>query len=201
MTRVRPLERSDLGAVASLYERLLRSGSDTAPPGLADSFARQQLDQPWYDEGVRSLVCEHDDGPLAGFLAVYARRIVIDGRTAVAACSGPLLADPAVNVVAPGLLLTRAYLAGPQELSVTDGANDVMRRMWVRAGGVVAPLPSLGWTRVLEPFSFVAAMAADRHRDRQTVRGARTARGLDRIALIAGRRWLGARMRPPRRSR
>lgn len=192
MTRVRPLERSDLGAVASLYERLLRSGSGTAPPGLADSFARQQLDQPWYDEGVRSLVCEHDDGPLAGFLAVYSRRIVIDGRRAVAACSGPLLADPAVNVVAPGLLLTRAYLAGPQELSVTDGANDVMRRMWVRAGGVVAPLPSLGWTRVLEPFSFVAAIAADRHRDRQTVRGARTARGLDRIALIAGRRWLGA---------
>jgi len=192
VTRVRPLERSDLSAVASLYERLLRSGSGTAPPGLAESFARQQLDQPWYEEGVRSLVCERDDGALAGFLAVYARRIVIDGRRAVAACSGPLLADPGVNVVAPGLLLTRAYLAGPQELSVTDGANDVMRRMWVRAGGVVAPLPSLGWTRVLEPFSFVAAMAGDRHRDRETVRGARTARGLDRIALIAGRRWLGA---------
>ena len=190
MTRIRPLERSDLGAVASLYERMLRSGSDTAPPGLAESFARQQLDQPWYDDGVRSLVCEHDDGRLAGFLAVYARRILIDGRRALAACSGPLLADPAVNVVAPGLLLTRAYLAGPQELSVTDGANEVMSRMWVRVGGVVAQLPSLGWTRVLEPFSFVAATAADRDRDRQTVRGARTARGLDRIALLAGRRWL-----------
>jgi hypothetical protein len=190
VTRIRPLERSDLGAVASLYERMLRSGSPTAPPGLAESFARQQLDQPWYDDGVRSLVCEHDDGRLAGFLAVYARRIVIDGRRALAACSGPLLADPAVNVVAPGLLLTRAYLAGPQELSVTDGANDVMSRMWVRVGGVVAQLPSLGWTRVLEPFSFVAATAADRDRDRQGVRGARTARGLDRIALLAGRRWL-----------
>ena len=93
---------------------------------------------------MRSLVCEHDDGRLAGFLAVYARRILIDGRRALAACSGPLLADPAVNVVAPGLLLTRAYLAGPQELSVTDGANDVMSRMWVRVGGVVAQLPSLG---------------------------------------------------------
>ena len=57
-------------------------------------------------------------------------------RRAAARCS-PILR---VNVVAPGLLLTRAYLAGPQELSVTDGANDVMRRMWVRAGGVVAPL-------------------------------------------------------------
>jgi hypothetical protein len=59
---------------------------------------------------------------------------------------------------------------------------------------VEAPLPSLGWTRVLEPFSFVAGMAADRHPDRRTVRGARTARGLDRLALVAGRRWLGAPM-------
>jgi hypothetical protein len=188
VTRVRPLERSDVGAVASLYERMLRSGSTVPPPGLAISFARQQLDQPWYDDGVRSLVCEDDDGRLAGFLAVYARRVLIDGRPALAACSGPLLADPSVNVVAPGLLLTRAYLAGPQELSVTDGANEVMSRMWVRLGGVVAQLPSLGWTRVLEPFSFGAATAADR--EWRDIRGARTARALDRIARRVGRRWL-----------
>ena len=67
-----------------------------------------------------------------GLLAVYARRgSRIDGRARGggerAARSWPTRRRRRRR--APGLQLTRAYLAGPQELSVTDGANDVMRRI------------------------------------------------------------------------
>jgi hypothetical protein len=190
MSRIRPVERDDLPAIADLYERLARSGSAPAPPGLAASFARQQLDQPWYDDRIRSLLCETSDGRVAGFLAVYARRVVLDGRTLVTACSGPLVADPEVGVVAPGLQLTRAYLAGPQHLSVTDGANEVMRRIWLRVGGVSSPLLSLGWTRVLSPFSFAAAVKAGRNGSTSSAVAQRVGRGLDVLATPAAKRWL-----------
>jgi hypothetical protein len=190
------MTRDDLPAVAALYERTMRSGTSSPPPGLAASFARQQFDHPWFDPEIASLVCERDDGLLVGFIAVYARRIVVDGRPARAACSGPLVADAEAGVVAPGVLLTRAYLNGPQELSVTDGATWDMRRMWTRLGGVVWPLTSITWTRVFAPLSAFAAYIETRRRPIRPIPGRRVVDALDRVAALPVRR----RVRPPETS-
>jgi hypothetical protein len=186
------MTRDDLPAVAALYERTMRSGTTSPPPGLAASFARQQFDQPWYDPEIASLVCERDDGQLVGFIAVYARRILIDGRQARAACSGPLVADADAGVVAPGVLLTRAYLNGPQELSVTDGATWEMRRLWTRLGGVEWPLTTIAWTRVFAPLSMFASYFEVRRRPVKPIPGRGAVRALDRIAALPVRRWVRA---------
>jgi hypothetical protein len=71
-------------------------------------------------------------------------------------CSGHLVADPSHPGV--GALLTRAYLRGPQDITITDGATDLMRLMWRQLRGRVRTAPSFAWYRVLRPALAVTAL-------------------------------------------
>jgi hypothetical protein len=62
-----------------------------------------------------------------------------------------LMVDPGSRRSLVALQLTQACLAGPQELTLADGANDLTRRMWRGIGGQVSLLHSLHWTRPLRP--------------------------------------------------
>src|SRR5437879_7942030 len=50
-----------------------------------------------------------------------------------------------------GRRLMSRLLAGPQELSITDDANDAARRLWESLGGECSPIYGLRWTRPLRP--------------------------------------------------
>jgi hypothetical protein len=76
-------------------------------------------------------------------------------------CGGQLVSDPSARR-APGALLLRNFLGGPQELTITDGATDDVRRMWEGLGGRTAYLSSLSWTRVFRPAAFVGGRLATR---------------------------------------
>jgi hypothetical protein len=188
MTGIRPLLREDLPAVASLYEQLARSGRDTPPAPLAGYLARTTLDAVWADPEIPPLVAEASDGRVIGFLGSYPRRLRLDGRALRVGCSGHLVADPATPGI--GALLTRAYLRGPQDLTITDGATDLMRRMWRQLRGRVRTAPSFAWYRVLRPTSAVAAHLGDRGR---TVPGPLRAAGGGVDALVRRLPRVGAR--------
>ncbi|MEJ2885470.1 GNAT family N-acetyltransferase [Actinomycetospora aeridis] len=162
MSGIRPLTREDLPAVAALYERLARSGTDTPPAELAGYLARTTLDAAWADPDIPPLVAEGSDGGIVGYLGSYPRRFRVDGRAVRVGCSGHLVADPATPGI--GALLTRAYLRGPQDVTITDGATDLMRRMWRQLRGRVRTAPSFSWYRVLRPTSAVTAHLGDRGR-------------------------------------
>lgn len=152
MTSIRPLQRQDIPQVASLYESVMRSGSRTPAPQLGAYFERTLLDHPWADAEVPSLVYETTDGGIAGFLGSHARRLRFDGQPIRAGYSGQLISAPAVRNKGIGALLLRRYLAGPQQVTLTDGATTEVRRMWERLGGNTVYLSSLGWTRFFRPF-------------------------------------------------
>lgn len=147
--RIRALRPDDLAQVADLYQRVVRAGG-TTPPGLTGYFARTFLDHPWADPAVPSLVHESDDGAITGFLGSHVRRMRFEDTPIRIGCSGQLVADPGARR-GIGALLLRHYLAGPQELTITDGATDAVRRMWERLGGSTGHLRSLNWTRVFKP--------------------------------------------------
>ncbi len=151
MSGIRELRRADLSAVCRLYERVVRSGSAPPPPQLADYFARTLLDHPWTDPEVPSLVYENAHGEIVGFLGVHPRRLRLDGRPLRMACTGQLIADPSVPHRGVGALLIRRCLAGPQDLTITDGATDQVRRMWVGLGGQSLAHASIGWIKVIRP--------------------------------------------------
>lgn len=152
MSPIRPLRRSDLPAVADLYEQVLRSGSLRAPPGLAPAFARTLLDHPGADPDIPSLVYSDDSGSIVGVIGSNVRRLRAHGRPARMGCSGPLVSAPDARNMAVGALLLAAYLRGPQDLSVTDGATSTVQRIWERLGGQTAHLQCLVWTRLFQPW-------------------------------------------------
>lgn len=154
MSAIRPLLRRDLPRIASLFECVMGSGSRAAPPGLEDCLARL-LDHPWAEPDIPSLVCEDAEGRIVAFVGSHVRRLCVDGRPVRAAFSGQLMSDPAVRDRGVGGLLLSRYLAGPQDLSLTDSAlAGEVGTLWGRLGGKQSALGSLAWVRYFRPFRF-----------------------------------------------
>jgi hypothetical protein len=153
---IRPLERGDLEQVTSLYELVARSGSRTPPPRMAAYFAETFFDHPWADPEIPSLVYVEADGRITGFLGSSVRRFEFDGRPARVGVSGQLVTEPGARAQAPGAFLMRAYMQGAQDLTVTDTASDLVRRIWEGVGGETFHLACVGWVRVFRPWQFAS---------------------------------------------
>lgn len=187
---VRPQEAADLPAVAALYERVMRSGGSAPAPGL-ERYFRRLADHPWVDADVPSLVWEDPDRGVVGYLGSHTRRLQLDGRTCRLACSGQLVVDPSFRSRAVGALLLRTYLAGPQDVTITDGATDEVKAMWEALGGHSLIAASIGWTVVFAPAAFGSALVERRRRPSSILRAvAPLARAVDSLA--------GRRLRPVR---
>ena len=167
MKCVRPLAKEDLSEVAELHRRVF--GVNDAPvKGPAspaelqeyiDYFKQAFLENPWYDETMPPLVAEGNNGNIIGFLGVMPRRMSHRGRTIRVAVSSQFIIDPAARTTGASLALIKRFFSGPQDLSMTDEANDASRRLWEGFGAVAAPLYSLHWTRPLRPARHAVAMA------------------------------------------
>jgi hypothetical protein len=153
MTTIRPFTEDDLPQVTSIYEREIRLGAGPPPPGLADYFRRTFLEHPWVDPEIPSLVVESEPGRVAGFLGSHVRRFMLDDRPIRLACSGQLVTHPDARHQAAGAFLVRQYLDGPQDLTITDGANEPARLLWEKLGGETLHLRSIDWIRVFKPLS------------------------------------------------
>lgn len=158
---IRPLERDDLEQVAALYEHVARSGSRTPPRGLAGYFEEFFFDHPWADSEVPSLVSVDARGRIVGFLGSSVRRFVFDGSPVRVGVSGQLVTEPDARGRAPGAFLMREYMNGPHDLTLTDTASEVVRRIWEGVGGETFHLACVGWVRVFRPGQFASAY---RHR-------------------------------------
>lgn len=149
---IRNLERRDLDEVARLHAGAAGMAQNQAHnERLAAFFERTLLDHPWADSEIPSLVYE-ESGEILGFLGSNVRRMRFDGRAIRMACSAHLLTHPRVRNRATGALLLRRYLSGPQDLTITDGANETVRRMWEGLGGRTVHVSCLTFLRVLRPF-------------------------------------------------
>lgn len=154
MSPIRPLERGDIPQVAALYESVARSGSRTPAPHLGAYFERTLLDHPWADPEIPSLVYEVGDRGIMGFLGSHVRHLRVEGKPIRATYVGQFATDRAVRGRGAGALLLHRFLAGPQDLTLTDDATAEVPRMWERLGGRTSPLESLAWLRFLRPFRF-----------------------------------------------
>jgi hypothetical protein len=188
VSAIRPLEPDDIPAVASLYERVMRSGSRNAPPAVEEFFREMLVASPWADPELPSLVYDDADAGLQGFLASHPRKLLFDGQPVRLGVSGQLVTDPDSPKPGAGALLMRSHMRGPQDLTLTDGATPTVQAMWERLGGVTLPLASLGWTRVIRPAGFAAALAARRRGGEP----GRAAAMVDAVAAPLSRRVIGS---------
>jgi hypothetical protein len=194
MPDIRPLERDDLEQVTSLYEHVARSGARTPPRGMAPYFEETFFDYPWADPEIPSLVYVEPDGRITGFLGSSVRRFEFDGRPVRVGVSGQLVTEPDARSRAPGAFLMRAYMQGPQDLTVTDTASDLVRRIWEGVGGETFHLACVGWVRVFRPLQFASGYRGRAERFGAPGRARRLLAGLDAV----GGRLLGRALRAPR---
>jgi hypothetical protein len=163
MTRIRLREfvPSDAPAVAALHARTQPESAWPSEAARAGYFREVLLHNPWRDPGMPSWVAE-DGARIAGFFGVLPRRMLFRGRPVRVAVGCQLMVDPEHRRSFLALELMKRFFAGPQDLSVADGANDASRRCWEACGGLASPLHTLHWTRLLRPARGLLHLAAGR---------------------------------------
>ncbi len=149
---VRDLRREDLTAVARLFQATFRRRKNL-PPSLAGYLHEVFFEHPWYDEELSSKVFVDGRGDITGFVGVFPARLELNGQYLRAAFAGTMMVDrPDCNPLA-GARLLRAFLAGPQDISLTETANTVALGMWQKLALPLELAYSLNWLRVFRPAS------------------------------------------------
>ena len=161
MGNIRSFVAQDIPQVARLHHEVFKTGSRLNASWLNEYrgyFTNVFLEGPTADPSLPSLVFEEDDGTIAGFLGVVPRQMTMKGRRIQAAISSQFIVAPATRSGLVAVRLARAFLEGPQDLSISDEANDISRKIWEGLGGVTALWHSLYWTRPLRPARLVLSM-------------------------------------------
>jgi ribosomal protein S18 acetylase RimI-like enzyme len=161
-TRVRPVRPDDLEAIAALRQRTFRHQQHARPDALAAYFERILLRNPWADAELTSLVYENADGRIAGFIGAIPRPMMFRQQPIRVVVATQMMVAPEARGIA-GRELVRALLAGPQDLTLTDAANDPARLVWKGVGAIEAPLYGFEWERVLRPFQRLRHSTVPRH--------------------------------------
>ncbi|MBI3758422.1 MAG: hypothetical protein HY269_01550, partial [Deltaproteobacteria bacterium] len=194
---IRPFTPDDIPQVAELYRRVFLQPTGASSASASDNpsaqiieraFAEIFFDNPWYDEELSASVYSGADGRIAGFLGVTARRMLFNQRPIRAAVSAHFMTQPAGQNQLAGVQLLKAFFNGPQDLSLTDGANNTGRRVWEGLGGVTVPAYSFYWQRVLRPSEFALTRVAAK------LPGLAALRGLTRPLCHAVDAYLKRRM-------
>jgi hypothetical protein len=151
MAEIRPFEERDLSEVADLFARVHPDGGWPSDGSCAAYFQEMFFGNPWLDAALPSWLA-HEGERIIGFIGVVPRPMRLRDKPVRAAVLTQLMIDPQdkrYGLAAAQLL--RTALAGPQDLTFSDGANEASRRMWEACGGSTLALYGLQWRRLLRP--------------------------------------------------
>ena len=160
MGEIRPLGQADIASVAELFQRILRRSRQPVTSSLQACLATMFLDGPDRDPEISSHVHVRDDGVVSGFIGALPLPMLVGDRPVRGALCGTLMVDDHASDPFAGARLMRAFLAGPQDISLTETANDISTAMWRKLRGTVLPDHSLEWLRIIRPAGFIADKAA-----------------------------------------
>ncbi|HSP25884.1 MAG TPA: hypothetical protein VLQ65_11990 [Saliniramus sp.] len=163
---VRAVRADDIPAIGRLFQHVFRKSN--APPSAALTdylhrlFVAPLAAQAGDEDAIVSLVHESSGGAVTGFIGIIAMPILVDGEKRRAAFAGTLMVDDRIRDPLAGPRLLRGFLAGPQDVSLSETANEVSQTMWRKLRGTVLPDYSLEWLRIFRPAAFAVASAAVR---------------------------------------
>jgi hypothetical protein len=162
MSDIRTCTADDIPAVARMFQKAFRDPS-RSPPASLESYLRELfLEHPWHDPDAASRVFVGDDGRVRGFIGVLPVRMSFHGRPLRAALASSLVVDNPAEHPHAGARLLRSYLAGPQQLCVSETSNPIAQGMWERSGGRSIAEYSMEWLRPLKPAGLAVALAEER---------------------------------------
>lgn len=157
MEHIRQFAATDVQGVADLFIRVFRRTSGNITASLSSYFERLYIQNPLLDGGIGSIVQEVD-GLIVGFIGIIPLIMTINGRSIRTATAGNYMIDPTLKDPFAGVRLLRSLFSGGQDVTITDTANDMGRKMWDGLGSVTIPLYSMQWLRVIRPTEFALAL-------------------------------------------
>jgi len=157
---VRPFVEDDLPQVADLWWKVFRHAKSAAPPSVHTYFRELYVNSPWIDSTTPSLVYEDKSQRIVGFLGGIRRKMSLCGQPIRISCGGNFVVHPDARTTMAGLHLLKTYMAGDQELSLTDSANDVSRNLLERLGFRTIMAFSMSWARALRPAHYAVHAAS-----------------------------------------
>lgn len=132
------------------------------PPASLEAYLSDVfLKHPHYDPEIAARVHLDDDGRVTGFVGVFPGRFVLHQKPVRAAIAGALMVEDRNRDPLAGARLLRSVIKGPQDISITESANQLSQGLWERLRSEVVPLLSLDWFRILRPAAAGVSMAAE----------------------------------------
>jgi acyl carrier protein len=155
---IRPFVQADIPQVADLHRKIFLTEHGTSPQWLEfyqSYFNEVFLNRPHLDESHPSLVYQDQGGKIAGFLGVVPQPMTMNGKPLRVTISSQFIVDPDSRSKLVAIQLSKALFSTPQDLFITDEANDTARQIWEGMGGMAALLYSIYWIRPLRPCQLV----------------------------------------------
>lgn len=193
MSQIRNCTADDIPAIARIFQKTFRDARKSAPASLHESLREVLFGHPGADPDLPSRVYVAPDGTVAGFMGVLPLRMSFRGREVRAAVPTSLAVDDPKKHPLAGAKLVRAFLAGPQDISISEPAEKVSQGLWRRIGGETVPSESMEWMRVFHPAGLALAMLGDSWPARIVRPGARL---IDRLADRLARGYFSADTSP-----
>lgn len=151
MGKVRPFKKDDIPQAVELNTKLFPMSINLLRETQEFLFNEVCFNNPWQNPDITSLVYEEANGRISGFLSVIPRHMEMDGKPITVAVSQHLMVD---RTPLASLQLFKKFLSGPQDLSFTDMAIDVAKKIWERLEGTTIYSHSIYWRRPLRPLGF-----------------------------------------------
>jgi hypothetical protein len=161
MSEIRPCTREDIPAVAGIFHRTFRNNHNPPPRSLELCLNEILFDHPWFDPELPSRVFVTPEGKVGGFMGTVALHMSYRGKAVRAAVPTSLAVENPARYPLAGARLVRAFLSGPQDLSISEPANALSQGLMTRLGAEQVPSESMEWLRIFEPGGFALSLLGD----------------------------------------
>lgn len=163
---INPLRVDDIIEVVSLSRKYFPRSRESFIHTLIKRMAELYFKDGKLLPNVSPIVSRSSSGQINGFLGVITKHFRYrDRMISVANCHHLMATEDARKQLIPMKLLQH-FLAGPQDISFSDGSSDSTRHLWKRLGGESVTGESIYYKIPLRPASFTAGHFLKQYRNR-----------------------------------
>jgi hypothetical protein len=151
MTRIRPFNSDDIPRVAKMIGDTFTFAKQMDLETISWALDEVIFNNPWVREELPSLVYEHSDGSVKGFLGVSPRIMSFNGKKIKVAITHNYVVEPGIHAALSGTKLFKTLLDGSQDLVISGSAGDPSKFIMEKSGGAIGYLYSTGWRIPVKP--------------------------------------------------
>ncbi|MEX2351392.1 MAG: hypothetical protein WD529_03055 [Balneolaceae bacterium] len=163
---ITPLTIDDIDAVVALSRKYFPRSMDSSIHTQKRRIATLYFKEGELLPNVSPIVSRAANGNVNGFLGVITKPFRYNNRRiTIANCHHLMATEEARNQLMPMRLLQQ-FLAGPQDVSFSDGSSESTRQLWKRLGGESVIGESIYFKVPLRPLSFASGHLLKKNQNR-----------------------------------